>query len=85
MARMRIFATKEKKTIDNGAGVQHRGGMPGQRAKDKVMVGGFIQKSLKSRLKILAKKRKVTMTELAVELFEEGVKRHLKGSKGRGR
>jgi hypothetical protein len=50
--------------------------MPGQRAKDKVMVGGFIHKSLKNKLKALARARRVTMTELAVALFEEGVRRH---------
>lgn len=60
--------------------------MPQQRSKDKALVGGFIHKDLKNQLKRIARAEGKTMTELAIELFEDGVaKRGRKGLVKAGR
>jgi hypothetical protein len=57
--------------------------MPQQRSKDKTMVGGFIRKSLKSELKRIARIEGKTITDLAIEFFEEGVAK--RGARARKR
>ena len=45
------------------------------------MVGGFIHKNLKSELKRIARAEGKTMTDLAIEFFEEGVARRSRAAR----